>query len=91
MHSGVEIAGAMQDRCLATAISARSDDPGTLRRSRHGTTIAAQSGELGVRLVSAGPVVIEVQLDEHGHQKNLTLGTSCIPASKLREPCRIAV
>ncbi|WP_179128301.1 hypothetical protein [Arthrobacter sp. 31Cvi3.1E] len=45
-----------------------------VRRSRHGTTIAAQSGELGVRLVSVGPVFIEVHLDEHGHQKKLTLG-----------------
>ncbi|GAT85616.1 hypothetical protein CVCC1112_276 [Paenarthrobacter nicotinovorans] len=41
-------------------------------------------------LVSVGPVVIEVQLDGHGHQKNLTLGTSCVPASKSREPCKIA-
>ena len=31
-------------------------------------------------LVSVGPVVIEVQLDEHGHQKNLTLGAWGVPA-----------
>ncbi|QOT22727.1 hypothetical protein [Paenarthrobacter sp. YJN-D] len=78
----------MQDRWIATAISARSGDLGALRRSRRAPATAC-SGD-GVRLVSVGPVVIEVQLDGHGHQKNLTLGTSCIPASKSREPCKIA-
>ncbi|GAT85615.1 hypothetical protein CVCC1112_275 [Paenarthrobacter nicotinovorans] len=43
-----------------------------------------------MRLVSAGPVVIEVPLDEHGHQKKLTLGAWGVPASKSREPCRTA-
>ena len=61
----------MQDRWIATAISAWSDD-------------------LGTGLVSVGPVVIEVQLDGHGHQKDLTLGTSCNPASRSPEPCRTA-
>ncbi|KIA72166.1 hyaluronate lyase [Arthrobacter sp. MWB30] len=42
-------------------------------------------------LVSAEPVVIEVQLDGHGHQKNLTLGTCGAPPSRSREPCRTAV
>ena len=44
----------------------------TLPGSRWRTVVQADDG---VALVSAGPVVIEVQLDGHGHQKNLTLGT----------------
>ncbi|ASN21263.1 polysaccharide lyase 8 family protein [Arthrobacter sp. YN] len=31
--------------------------------------------DAGVSLVSANPLVLEVQLDGHGHQKNLTLGS----------------
>ncbi|MFS2090691.1 hypothetical protein [Paenarthrobacter nicotinovorans] len=64
----------MQDRWIATAISARSGDLGALRRSRPTPANSGHCGD-GVALVSAGPVVIEVQLDGHGAQKNLTLGT----------------
>ena len=64
----------MQDRWIATAISAWSGDLGTVRRSRHNPANSGHCGD-GVGLVSVGPVVIEVQLDGHGHQKNLTLGT----------------
>ncbi|BCW11755.1 hypothetical protein NtRootA4_28180 [Arthrobacter sp. NtRootA4] len=44
----------------------------TLPGSQWRTVVQADDG---VALVSAGPVVIEVQLDGHGHQKDLTLGT----------------
>ncbi|MFJ5954596.1 polysaccharide lyase 8 family protein [Paenarthrobacter sp. NPDC092416] len=44
----------------------------TLAGSAWGTLV---DSDAGVALVSADPLVIDVQLDGHGHQKNLTLGT----------------
>lgn len=51
-----------------TQSSVRVTLPGTQWRT------LAQADD-GVALVSVDPLVIEVQLDGHGHQKNLTLGT----------------
>jgi hyaluronate lyase len=44
----------------------------TLAGSASGTLV---DSDAGVTLVSTDPLVIDVQLDGHGHQKNLTLGT----------------
>ncbi|MNI45274.1 Xanthan lyase precursor [compost metagenome] len=60
---------------LTLSVADPSRTQPSVRITVDGSWATLVDSDPGVALVSANPLVLEVQLDGHGHQKNLTLGT----------------